>query len=189
MSLAHQTYYIRHFVRDLFIVAGSIFLAFLLTKAGLIDLFIQATSGSKAFSAFIAGGFFTSVFTVAPATVALAAIGGTFSPVLTAFFGAIGAAMVDMLIISFVSKDLTQDIDEFRRRLTFKHHLIKAFHFGFLKWAAFLIGIIFVATPLPDEPGLILIGLSKISPRLLPLVFFVSHFLGILAVVSIASAL
>ena len=75
------------------------------------------------------------------------------------------------------------------KKVTFKHHLIKAFHFGFMKWVAFIIGLFLVATPLPDEPGLILIGLSKINPKFLPLIFFVSHFLGILALVSIASSI
>jgi hypothetical protein len=184
----HHHYYIKHFVRDLFIVLASIFVAILLVNAGIIESFIEATSSYKALSSFIAGAFFTSIFTVAPAGVALIAISNSFPPVLTAFFGAIGAMLVDVLIISFIRKDISKDIDGLTR-MTFKHHLVRAFHFGFLKWFAFAGGIFLLATPLPDEPGLLLIGLSKINPSFLPFIFFISHFLGILVVVSIAAAI
>jgi hypothetical protein len=181
----NRHYYLRHLVRDIFIVTASIIVAILFVKVGLIDSFIEVTSGSKAFSSFLAGAFFTSIFTVAPAGVALIAISSSFSPVFVAFFGAFGGTLIDMLIISFVRADISKDFDGLTR-LTFRHHLIKAFHFGFLKWVAFIIGIFLVATPLPDEPGLIMIGLSKVRPHFLPLVFFLAHFLGILALVSIA---
>jgi len=133
------------------IVALSIVAAVILAKSGLISSFVELTSGSKAFSSFIAGAFFTSIFTVAPAGVALAAIGGSFPPILVAFFGALGAILVDHIIIYFVRKDLTEDLDGLSE-MAFKRHLIRAFHFGFLKWAAFIIGLFFIATPLPDEP-------------------------------------
>lgn len=184
----HHHYYIRHLVRDLFIVTASILVAIFLVNIGVIESFIEATESYKILAAFLAGAFFTSVFTVAPAGVALVAIGNSFPPILVAFFGAIGATLLDLLIIAFVRKDIAQDLDGLKK-VTFKHHLIKAFHFGFMKWVAFIIGLFLVATPLPDEPGLILIGLSKINPKFLPLIFFVSHFLGIFALVSIASSI
>jgi len=184
----NRHYYIRHLLRDAFIVLASIVMAIFLVNLGVIESFIEATEGYKILSAFLAGAFFTSVFTVAPAGVALVAIGNSSPPIFVAFFGAIGATLLDLMIIAFVRKDITQDLDGLKR-MTFKHHLIKAFHFGFMKWAAFVAGIFLIATPLPDEPGLVLIGLSKINPKFLPLVFFISHFLGILAIVSIASVI
>lgn len=179
-------YYIRHLVRDAFIVTASIVVSILLVNLGVIDGFIEATESYKILSAFLAGAFFTSVFTVAPASVALVAISNSFSPIMVSFFGAIGATLLNLLIISFIRKEITQDLGGLQK-MNLKHHLIKAFHFGFMKWVAFIVGLFLLATPLPDEPGLVLIGLSKINPNYLPIIFFVSHFLGIWALVSIAS--
>jgi len=105
-----------------------------------------------------------------------------------AFFGALGAMIVDVLIITFVRKDIVADLDGLSER-TLKHHLIKVFHFGFLKWIGFVVGMLFLATPLPDELGLMLIGISKVRSRMLPLVFFIAHFMGILTIISVANAI
>lgn len=169
-------------------VSASVIAAFLLVQQGIIDSFLDATSGSLILSSFFAGVFFTSLLTVVPAGVALVAIGQTLNPFVVAFFGALGAMCVDLIVLSFVRKDLSQDVDGLAS-MTFRRHVIKAFHFGFLKWVAFISGLFLIATPLPDEAGLFLVGISKINPKYLPLVFFSAHFLGILAIVSIATAL
>jgi len=180
--------YLRHLFRDLLILIGSVIIAFVLTRIGLIENFIELTGGSGMLSSFIAGAFFTSIFTVAPAGVALIAIGGSVSPISVAFFGALGATIVDVLIISFVRRDLTEDLNKLSK-MAFRRSLIKIFHFGFFKWVAFIGGLFLIATPLPDEPGLFLIGISKVNFKILPLVFFIGHFLGIWAIVSIALAI
>lgn len=182
--------YIRHFIRDLLIIAGSILVASVLVKLGVIESFISVTSGSKILSSFIAGIFFTSVFTIAPAAVALVAISQSYSPILVALFGAIGATIVDLLLASFVRKDVVADIEELEKmsRLSLRYHVVKAFHFGFLKWIAFGLGVFIIASPFPDEFGLLLIGFSKIKTPILPFLFFIANFLGIWALVSIAAA-
>ncbi|PIP55544.1 MAG: hypothetical protein CO183_00285 [Candidatus Zambryskibacteria bacterium CG_4_9_14_3_um_filter_42_9] len=184
----NHSHIIRHFIRDVLILVLSIVTAILLINSGFVESFIGLTGWSKALSSFIAGAFFTSIFTVVPAGVALAAVSHSFSAVLVAFFGALGAMLIDVLIISFIRKDIAKDLDGLTK-MTFRYHLIKAFHFGFLKYVAFLFGIMLIATPLPDEPGLFLIGISKINPLLLPAVFFVSHFIGIWVIISITAVI
>jgi hypothetical protein len=181
-------HYWGHLLRDMLVVVASIVVSILLVRLGVIESFIDATKGSLIASSFIAGAFFTLIFTVVPAGVALVAIGQTFPPVLVAFFGALGAMIVDVLIITFVRKDIVADLDGLSER-TLKHHLIKVFHFGFLKWIGFVVGMLFLATPLPDELGLMLIGVSKVRSRMLPLVFFIAHFMGILTIISVANAI
>lgn len=183
----HQRYYLSHFARDIFIVVASIVVAVLLVRLGIIESFIGDSTTSLVFASFVAGAFFTSLFTVAPAGVALVAIGQSLSPVLVAFFAALGAVIIDMLIITFIRKDLSKDLDGLVQ-MTFRHHIIRAFHLGFLKWVAFLAGMFLIATPLPDEFGLFLIGISKVDSKFLPLIFFVAHFIGILVVVSVILA-
>lgn len=184
----HHRFFAGRLVRDVFIIVASVVVAILFVQLGIIEAFIGESQLSLILSSFLGGAFFTSLFTVAPAGVALVAVGQSLSPFLVAFFGALGAMLIDMLIISFVRKDIIANFDAVART-TFKKHILRAFHFGFLKWVAFGAGLFLIATPLPDELGLFLIGISSISSRFLPLIFFVSHFVGILLVVSIASAI
>lgn len=184
----HHRFFVGRLVRDTFIIFASVVGAVLLVRLGIINAFIGESQFSLIFASFLSGAFFTSLFTVAPAGVALVAVAQSFNPFLVAFFGAIGAMLIDMLIISFVRKDIAANLDGLAK-MTFKKHILHAFHFGFLKWIAFGAGIFLIVTPLPDELGLFLIGISKINHRFLPLAFFISHFIGILVIVFLASAI
>jgi hypothetical protein len=180
--------YLRKLLRDLLIVVASIILAVMLAKGGVIESFLEMTRGNLLVSSIIAGAFFTSIFTVAPAGVALIALSQAHSPIWVALFGALGAMCIDSIVINFIRKDVAKDLSGFTKR-TFRRHIIKAFHFGFLKWAAFLSGLFLVATPLPDEAGLFLVGISKVNVRLLPVVIFLAHFIGIYLILTIANAI
>lgn len=185
-------YYFEHLIRDILVIVGSVIVAVYLFRLGIIENFVANDNSPRIISAFIAGMFFTSVFTVAPAAVALVAIGESFSLVLTAFFGALGALVLDMFIISFIRNDITKDLDglvekiEYRRP-SLRRFVEEAFRNGVLKWAALVFGVLIVASPLPDEFGLLLIGLSKINTWKLAVALFAAHFLGILALTSIIS--
>ena len=179
---------LRHLLRDLFIILASIILAVVLVKTEAIKSFIDVAHEYKTVSIIIAGAFFTSIFTLAPASVGLVALNAGSSPLIIASIGAIGAACVDLLIVSFIRKDISEDLNNLSKT-AIKRHFIEAFHFGFLKWAALIIGLLIVATPLPDELGLFFIGLSKIRGWILPVIFYVAHFLGIYALLSIAQTL
>ncbi len=176
---------LKHVIRDLFIITGSIIVAIVLGKSGAIQLLLGLGSSWSIVSSIIAGAFFTSVFTMAPATIGLVAISDTTSPLLVAGFGALGAMLIDMTIASFVRKDLNQDFESIKR-FSFKWHFISLFHFGFLKWFAFIAGILIIASPLPDELGLFFIGISKVKAKYLPLLFFIANFLGIYTLISIS---
>ena len=58
--------------RDACIIVVSVGVAIVLGWSGVFRTFFTATEGSRIFGSFVAGLFFTSVFTTASATVALA---------------------------------------------------------------------------------------------------------------------
>lgn len=179
--------YFRHLLRDIIIIAGSIVIAVVFAESEAIHEVVKS-SESIIVPSIIAGGFFTSVFTVAPATISLIALSEKASAFQVAALGAVGGMIVDYLIASFVRKDISQDLSGIAN-LTFRQHFIKAFHFGFLKWIAFGLGLFLIVTPLPDEFGLTLIGLSKVRSWMLPMLFYVAHFVGIYALVSIIQSI
>lgn len=166
--------------RDLFIVGLSIVATIFLVQLGVFGKVLSTLEEQSYIGSFIAGILFTSVFTIAPATVALVELVKISQPVMVAFWGALGAVLGDLLLFLFVRDVFGRDLKRFLRA---KVHfdVTSFFHHGFMKWLAPLTGAIIIASPLPDELGLAILGLSGMSLWIfLPLTFFF-NFLGIWA--------
>lgn len=172
--------------RDFLIITISIIVAYLFVRFGVIGDFLTVTQEYKIIGSFVAGIFFTSAFTIAPASVALAGLAGSGSLFLVAFWGALGALLGDLIIFFFIRDMFADDLLKFWRRFR-RRHLLSSFHLGFLKWLAPFLGALIIASPLPDEVGLTLMGLSKTKLVVLVPVSFVFNFIGILALASIAT--
>ncbi|KKU70091.1 MAG: hypothetical protein UX94_C0011G0019 [Parcubacteria group bacterium GW2011_GWA2_47_21] len=177
--------YFYHLLRDIFIVVGSIAAAYFLMKAGAIEKFLEATSSFKLVASFVAGMFFTTVFTVAPATVALIAIAKSLPAIYVALLGGVGAMIVDAVIFRFFRDKVASDASGVLNKSS-KKWLRALFRHGFLKWLLVILGGVIIASPLPDELGLALISVSKIKNSVLFPLLFIMNFLGILAIVSLA---
>src|SRR3989344_3479464 len=177
--------YLKHLMRDLVIIAVSVAVAVFLARTGVVEKFMAFAGGFKIIASFVAGLFFTSIFTTAPAMVALAVLARDFPPIWVALVGALGASLVDFLIFRFVRDDLAKDASSiFRAKIRKK--FVRLFHHGPLKWLLVLLGGAIIASPLPDELGLALLGLAKIRTRTLLPLSYIMNFIGILAIVSVA---
>jgi hypothetical protein len=175
--------------QDLIIIAVSICVAILLVKTQAFDVFLKSTKDSLPLSSFVAGLFFTSIFTTAPAIIALTEIAHITSIFYVAFFGALGAMMGDFLIFRFMRDRLGEHLTEVIQhqlkgnKIHFKHHL-KLF-----KWGTFFIGGLIIASPLPDEIGIGLLGFSKMKTKWFVPLSFIFNFIGILFVGMIANSI
>src|SRR3989338_8389600 len=89
-------------VRDLVLVIFSVFIAIILAKTGALESLITSTQEMRFVGSFIAGIFFVSIFTAAPATVALGEIAQSNSVIMTAILGGLGALIGDLIIFRFV---------------------------------------------------------------------------------------
>ncbi|OHA15070.1 MAG: hypothetical protein A3G52_02910 [Candidatus Taylorbacteria bacterium RIFCSPLOWO2_12_FULL_43_20] len=174
--------HIKGLERDLLIVLLSITFAVLLVKTEALEAFLSATSEMKIIGSVVSGIFFTSIFTVAPATIALAEIGQTISPFTVALFGALGAMMGDLIILFFIKDIFAEDIKGVFRRSKWKKFL-SLFHMGLWRWMMPLIGAAIIASPLPDELGLTFMGISKIKKTVIMPLVFLMNFGGIIAII------
>jgi hypothetical protein len=167
-----------HLVKDLFVIFGSIVFALILAKSGVIYWVTGLSQELRIIGTFVAGLFFTSVATLAPAGVALAEIAKTSSIFWTAFFGAIGAACGDLLIFGFVKDRVSEDLAYLLSTLP-THRYKKIFHERMFRWVLPLLGAIIIASPLPDELGITLLGLSKMKVPYFIMISFTFNFIGI----------
>lgn len=180
--------YIRHVLRDVFIVSFSIILAIFLARSGLIASLIDTAAGYGALASLLSGMFFTSIFTIAPSTVALATISHSFPPIMVALWGGLGAMIADLIIFLFIRERIYVDVDGLMKK-SLKKHFLSLFHYGFIKWVVLFAGAFIIASPIPDEIGLALIGLSRVKIIYILPVVFVLHSTGIFLFVIAARAI
>ena len=173
---------------DAISIGVSILLAWFLISSGYLAKLLLLSDAGQIAQSFIAGIFFTSAFTIAPASVFLAGLSQTAPLYTVAFFGALGAMCGDLILFLFIRDRLAGDLKGFFRGKATRHFL-NSFHVGFWKWLAPLIGGLIIASPLPDELGISLLGLSRTRLAVLLPISFVMNFLGVLLVAAVAGAL
>jgi hypothetical protein len=167
--------------RDVVLVGASVCVAVFLVKIGALEHLLASTRGMVFVESFIAGLFFTTVFTTAPAVAFLGEIAQANSLLWTALWGGCGALVGDLVLFHFVKQNVSRD---FLCLLgTEKSKRFKAIlKFSVVRWVLPLLGAIIIASPFPDEIGLALMGFSKMSTRMFIPISFCFNFLGIVLI-------
>lgn len=171
--------------QDIGIIILSIIVAILFVRTGLIDEFLSYTHDYYLLGAFVAGLFFTSAFTTAPAIAVLATLGTTYPILQIALVGALGSVIGDFLIFNFVKGHVSNDLAYFMSHAKSKR-LRHIFKYRFVRWSLALLGALIIASPLPDELGLTLMGLSDISSVRFAFISYFFNALGILMISYVA---
>lgn len=177
-----------HFLRDALIVLGTVILAFLLGQFGVLELIVTKTAHYYPIGTFLTGLFFTSIFTTIPAIAVLSSLGAAHSPLMVAIFGGLGALCGDFIIFRFMKKDVRKDLDFVLSKAKSKRlrHII---HLKGFRWFLTSLGALIIASPLPDELGLALMGISEVSLKVFIPVSFFFNALGIYIIALIARSL
>lgn len=137
------------------------------------------------FGAFISGMLFVWTFTAATGALMLLILAETLSPIEIGLIAGLGAITGDLLIFRFVKDGLAGEINDIYNHIDHKKHFKKLFHSKYFSWTLPVIGAIIIASPLPDELGVSLISISKMST---PKFIFLSYILNSLGIFLIISA-
>lgn len=141
---------------------------------------LQQTPPVKLIAVFLSGLFYTSFLTVALSVITLISIGSTMNPYMVAVVAGLGAVIGDLFIIK-VFRTFFSAFSSIRHQNNFKafKRTLGRYH---LDIVSLILGSLIVASPLPDELGLILLGVSKLSYiKLAALTFFLNS-IGILLI-------
>lgn len=175
-------------IRDLGIIVLSIIISVVLAKSGILKDLLTGAQEWRFLGSLIAGIFFVSMFTVAPAAVVLVKI-AQFNTILgVAFFGGIGALIGDLLIFRFIKNNLAEDVSYLIKK-TNQERFIKIFQLKLFRQLIIFVGALVIISPLPDEIGLAMMGLSKMKTSLFIPISFSLNFFGILIISLIAKGL
>lgn len=133
----------------------------------------------------ITGIFFVSTFTVVPASVVLFHLAQDLNPILVALCAGMGAVIGDLLIFRFLKDGVFDELAPIFKRFEGSYFSM-LFKTPYFAWLVPVAGAIIIASPLPDELGIGLLGLSRIKTWQFVGLAFVLNSLGILAVVLLA---
>lgn len=135
------------------------------------------------FGAFLAGMLFVSTFTVATGALILLILAEKLSPVEIGLIAGLGAVAGDLTIFRFVKDSLIGEIEPLYEKLG-GGHLTKLLHTKYFSWTLPVIGALIIASPLPDEIGVSLMGIAKVKTYQFIIVSFILNAIGIFLVVS-----
>lgn len=178
-----QTQVWRYKFLSLFLV--SLLVAVFLAASEPFHQWLLGLNSLEYLGAFLAGVLFVSSFTVATSTVVIAILSDNLNPLAIGLIGGAGAMIGDLLVFRFIKNHLIEELALlFGRRGT--SYVKSVAQSKYIAWTLPIIGIFIIASPLPDELGISLLGLTKITETRLMLISFFSNAFGILAIASVA---
>ena len=183
MDLLKKKWHRYHYKNVTYLVI-SLFMAILLFKNQAFHSLLLHLGNYGYIGAFIGGILFVSTFTVSIGTVILFNLAGYLNPIEIALIAGIGAVDGDMTIFQFnQTKGLVNEINHFFHYFGSDKlkHLI---HTKYFSWTLPVIGAIITASPLPDELGIGLMGISHMKMWKFMIVSFLLNSIGIFLVVS-----
>ena len=174
--------------RDGFLIAVSILIAVLIHQWPGPERIIDRIYGIYfILGTFLTGIFFASTFTVAIAASLFLSLAQNHNPFVIAAIGGLGAFVGDSLIFKFLKDDLIADF-EYLEKFFPKKTAQRIIHSKLIFWFAPLLAAIMIASPLPDEIGLIMLAGIKMHYHHFFLLSFALNTLGILIIAIFARA-
>lgn len=158
----------------------SIIIAIYILTSPILRGFISSLGDYSYLGALIAGFFFASGFTAAPATASFLIFGQSNNPILLGLVGGAGAMLADTLIFLYIKKGLSPDLKYLLKKS--KLTKLKKLRHTKLGWIIPLTGGIIIASPLPDELGSFVFGISNYSTKKFLIYSYLLNSLGLIII-------
>jgi hypothetical protein len=177
-----QTFKSFRYKNILFAILGLIF-AVILSRYEPFHEFLLNLQDFGYIGAFFAGLLFVSTFTFATGAIILLIFAERLNPIELALIAGLGGVVGDFLIFKYIKNDLKREIEEIYKSFG-GSHISKLFHTKYFNWTLPFIGAALIASPIPDELGVSLMGISKMSTKKFLLIAFILDFIGVFLVIS-----
>lgn len=147
----------------------TVLIVSLLAFVAILDTALAATvldsiAGLGYIGAFIAGLLFVSLFTAAPSVVLLVTLAASgLNPWLIALVAGLGSMTGDYIILRLVEDKLAYELKPIALRLGIPQAIKYLQGRAATTWLVRLLGAVIIASPLPDEIGIGLLGASRLG--------------------------
>lgn len=133
--------------------------------------------------AFFAGFLFVSTFTVATGFVILLILAESLNVLELAFIASMGGVLGDLMIFRFVKDGLIKEIMPVYKSLG-GNHINRVLNTKYFSWSFPVLGAVIMASPLPDELGVSLLGLTRLKTYQFMIISFGLNVVGIVLLVT-----
>lgn len=186
--LRHPVHHKKHTHTNLLLMALGVFITYLLTRSDTFHLFLNHLGSYGYLGAFFAGALFVGTFTATTGAYILATLTETLNPWELGLIAGFGAVVADVTIFRFVKDEILEELEDIYnqfhgRRLS---HLI---HIRTFRWMLPVLGALIIASPLPDELGVALMGISRLPTWKFIILSFLLNSFGIFVGTSVFTLL
>lgn len=174
----------RYHYKNITLFGASVLVGLILLKTPIFREIIFHLGNFGYIGAFIGGILFISTFTVTVGTALLMLLAESLHPVEIGIIAGLGAVVGDLTIFQYIrNRDILNEIRHFFEYFGGDKisHLI---HTKYFSWTLPVLGAFIIVSPLPDEMGVSLMGISKMRTRHFILLSFVLNSVGIFLIVS-----
>lgn len=162
----------------------SILFAFFISRFEAFHSYVLHLGNLGYFGAFIGGILFVSTFTVATGAVILLVLAERLSPIEIGIVAGLGAVVGDFAIFRLIKDNLTEELKDIYNHIDGNHHFQRVLYTKYFSWTLPVMGAVIIASPLPDEVGVSLMGISKMKTFQFLIISFLLNVTGIFLVVS-----
>lgn len=167
----------------------SLFIAYFLSRYEPFHTYLISLGDYGYLGAFLAGMLFVSTFTVATGAIILLVLAERLSSIELGVIAGLGAVAGDFIIFRFIKENLIREVTAIYEQIDGSHHISKVLHTKYFSWTLPVIGAIIIASPLPDEVGVSLMGISRMRTYKFIIISFVLNAIGIFLVVSASTVI
>lgn len=167
-------------------MAINIILTIILSRYDFLNKFFFDAIYIPFAGSFIAGILYVSTSTAALGILLLSNLSKRLSPMEIALWAGLGGAVADYGIFRFFKDGLLKEIIPIYNKLGGRRLTRLMLHKSF-RWSLPIIGAFIIASPLPDEIGISLMGISKIKNYQFFLLSFILDVTGLLLLAYILS--
>lgn len=174
--------------KNTFLLILSIGILFYFADSTFVREVIHRVSYLGFWGAFLAGIFFVSTFTVAPAGFVLFYLAQELNIWGVAIYAGLGATLGDYIIFRFLKDKVFEELRPIFAKLG-SSQISRLFSTPYFAWLAPVFGAIIIASPFPDEIGIGLLGISKLKNWQFLSLSFILNSSGILLIIIFSNLL
>ncbi len=164
----------------------SIVVAFFVSQSDEFYYLLHHIGRLSYLGAFLGGMLYVSTFTVATGAIILIFLSDTMTIWEISVIAGLGSLFGDFVIFRLVKDKLSDELEIVYDNIDEKHHIQKLLHTKYFSWTLPVLGALIIASPFPDELGVSLLGISKMTTRKFILIAFALDILGVFLLVAAA---
>jgi len=168
------------------LILVSIILAVVIGRSDIVGYFLSYGEIGYTLAALIFGVMYSSIFSVIPATVGIIKLAEAGAPPLVlAIVGGLGAMIGDLSIFQIIKFSVLDDIIRYMQRHS-QGRFERVFKMPIVRYTLVIVGAMIVASPIPDEIGLAMMGLAQTRWPIVAVISFLLNSVGILVIAMLA---